>query len=88
MGLMALSIVWGGYLLALYLVIFWLLVLFRERSRTGQQAPDERENSLQSPPLVTVAIPAWNEAAEHSTDYGVGPRLGLSSRPAGAHRRE
>jgi len=39
-----------------------LLVLFRE-SGAGEQAPDEREDFLQSPPLVTVSIPAWNEAA-------------------------
>jgi cellulose synthase/poly-beta-1,6-N-acetylglucosamine synthase-like glycosyltransferase len=53
----------GGYLFALYLTIFWLVVLFRERAGPREHLPDQRDASRSSFPLVTVAIPAWNEAS-------------------------
>jgi cellulose synthase/poly-beta-1,6-N-acetylglucosamine synthase-like glycosyltransferase len=55
-------VIGGGYLFALYLTIFWLLVLFRERAGAREQIADQRDASDLSAPLVTVAIPAWNEA--------------------------
>ena len=58
---MAYYVIACGYLSVLYLTIFWLVVLFRERAGARENLPDQRDGSHSSP-LVTVAIPAWNEA--------------------------
>ncbi len=47
-------LIWFAYLIALYFVVFWLLVLFEGKKR-------ERPKKLKKFPLVTIAIPAYNE---------------------------
>lgn len=53
--------VWAIILFSLYLIIFWLLVLARENvAEEGNNLQDE--GTLPEYPMVTIAIPAWNEA--------------------------
>lgn len=47
-------IIWIVYFLLLYLMIFWLLVFVEE-------GVGDKERTLTKTPLVTIAIPAWNE---------------------------
>jgi len=47
-------LIWFAYLIALYFVIFWLLVLFEGKRR-------EKPKKLKKFPLVTITIPAYNE---------------------------
>ena len=47
-------LVWFTYLIALYFVVFWLLVLFEKK-------PKEKQKRLKKSPLVTIVIPAYNE---------------------------
>jgi len=47
-------LIWFAYLVALYFVVFWLLVLFEGK-------PEEKQKKLKKFPLVTVVIPAYNE---------------------------
>jgi len=46
--------VWFVYLVALYFVVFWLIVLFEGKTR-------ETPKKLKRLPFVTIAIPAYNE---------------------------
>jgi cellulose synthase/poly-beta-1,6-N-acetylglucosamine synthase-like glycosyltransferase len=63
MELTARYIVGGGYLFVLFLVTFWLIVLFREKAGAANPLSGARETPGPAWPLVTVAIPAWNEAS-------------------------
>lgn len=47
-------LIWFAYLVALYFVVFWLLVLFEGKTK-------EKPKKLKKFPLVTVVIPAYNE---------------------------
>lgn len=47
-------LVWFAYLVALYFVVFWLLVLFEGKTKG-------KPNKLKKVPLVTIVIPAYNE---------------------------
>jgi len=47
-------LIWFAYLVALYFVVFWLLVLFEGESK-------EKPKRLKKFPLVTIVMPAYNE---------------------------
>ena len=47
-------IIWGAFLLSLYMMVFWILTLIEER-------PRKKVNKLTEHPKVTIAIPAYNE---------------------------
>lgn len=47
-------LIWFAYLVALYFVVFWLLVLFEGKTK-------EKPKKLKKFPLVTIVIPAHNE---------------------------
>lgn len=48
------ALIWFAYLVALYFVVFWLLVLFEGKTR-------EKPGKLKKFPFVTITIPAYNE---------------------------
>ncbi len=50
----SLLVIWTGYFILLYLVIFWLLVFL-------ENDIEDKQKEIKEFPLVTVAIPAYNE---------------------------
>ncbi|MBU0627952.1 MAG: glycosyltransferase family 2 protein [Nanoarchaeota archaeon] len=46
--------IWFAYLISLYFVVFWLLVLFEGKKQ-------EPKKKLKTLPIVTIAIPSYNE---------------------------
>ncbi len=53
---LSLFIIWGAYFIGLYFTLFWLLVFL------DKGAQDSPQKVLPNHPLVTVIIPAYNEA--------------------------
>jgi cellulose synthase/poly-beta-1,6-N-acetylglucosamine synthase-like glycosyltransferase len=50
-------LLWIGFFIALYLIVFWLLVFLSRWKK-------EERKKVKEKPLVTVVIPAYNEEKE------------------------
>ncbi|MBW2982740.1 glycosyltransferase [Candidatus Woesearchaeota archaeon] len=54
-------LVWVSYVLALYFLVYWLLLFFENRHRIKDEWSEEV--SFKSYPFVSVVVPAYNEEA-------------------------
>ena len=56
MNIIITSVLWITYFISLFFAVFWLLVLIEKKD-------EKKQKKLKTFPIVTIAIPAYNEEA-------------------------